>query len=301
MIGADSLTSHAARLRQDGFTILAHAISPQVIDAIARELDPHFLATPQSRGAFSGEDTRRFGRLPVRAPTTHELIEHSGVLALVDELLGPWCDRYVLNLTQAIQLDAGSLEQVPHRDQDMWTLARHLPDDSSMEMLVNVIWPLTDFTPENGATLVWPGSHRRPHEVLLDPATAVTAKMTPGSALVFLGSTLHAAGANRTMLPRRAIIISYCLGWLKPYEIPWLAYPPEVAKAFPKSLAALAGYQIHRPNLGVFEGACPSTLLDGSHVGGAVDALLPDQEHLITAWRNGEITHLDAIPVSAAT
>jgi len=287
--------AHAAQLRRDGFAILDNAMDRHSIEAISLDLEPHFAATPLSQGVFSGDDTRRFGRLPLRSTASHALIEHVGILAIVEEILGPWCDRFVLNLTQAIQLEAGSIEQVPHRDQDMWTLSRHLSHESELELLVNVIWPLTDFTHANGATRVWPRSHLRPHEVLLDPASAITAQMEPGSALMLLGSTLHAAGANRTDIPRRGVIISYCLGWLKPYELPWLAYPPEVARTFPRSLAALAGYQIHRPNLGVFEGACPSTLLDESHRGGAVDALLPDQEHLITAWRNGEITHLNVL------
>lgn len=300
MTGPQFAAAHTARLRKNGFTILEGIMDRRTIDRVSRDLDPHFATAPLSQGVFSGEDTRRFGRLPVRSSATHALIEHAGILALVEEMLGPWCDRFVLNLTQAIQLEAGSIEQVPHRDQDMWTLSRHLPPASGIELLVNVMWPLTDFTDENGATHIWPGSHRDPHKLILDPDLAVKAQMKPGSALVFLGSTLHAAGANRAQTPRRGIIISYCLGWLKPYEIPWLAYPPEIARTFTKTLAALAGYKIHRPNLGVFEGRCPSALLDGTHCGGAIDALLPDQEHLITAWRNGEITHLDVLTGNAA-
>ena len=79
---------------------------------------------------------------------------------------------------------------------------------------------------------------------------------------------------------RRGIIISYCLGWLKPYENQWLTYPPEVASAFNPELAALVGYQQHRPNLGNYDGQCPSILLGGDppdHLA-AIDALRPDQE-----------------------
>lgn len=47
---------------------------------------------------------------------------------------------------------------------------------------------------------------------------------------------------------------------------------------------------MHRPNLGTFEGRCPSLLLDGTlDTPGAVDALLPEQEELIRAWRSGTI------------
>lgn len=76
------------------------------------------------------------------------------------------------------------------------------------------------------------------------------------------------------------MVIGYSLGWLKPYENPWLAYPPEIAKAFAPELAELAGYVQHRPNLGNFEGQCPSIVLR-EHVPNfprATDALRPDQE-----------------------
>ena len=82
---------------------------------------------------------------------------------------------------------------------------------------------------------------------------------------------------------RRGIIVSYCLGWLKPYENPWLAYPPEIARHFPPELAALSGYAQHRPNLGNFEGQCPSVLFGGypDDPLGAIDALRPDQQALL--------------------
>ncbi len=87
------------------------------------------------------------------------------------------------------------------------------------------------------------------------------------------------------------MIVSYSLGWLKPYELPWLAYPPEIAKSFAPELAALAGYRAHRPNLGTHEGRCPSHLLTGEPAGlGAVDALRPEQEELIALYRAGAIS-----------
>ena len=80
--------------------------------------------------------------------------------------------------------------------------------------------------------------------------------------------------------------MSYCLGWLKPYEHQWLAYPPNVARNFNPELAALVGYAQHRPNLGNFEGQCPSLLLkyDVPHRIGAVDALRPDQAELVAEY-----------------
>jgi ectoine hydroxylase-related dioxygenase (phytanoyl-CoA dioxygenase family) len=103
--------------------------------------------------------------------------------------------------------------------------------------------------------------------------------MAPCSAPLFLGSALHGGGTNRTSVRRTGMVMSYCLGSLKSYENQWLVYPPEVARGFPRPLAALAGYQQHRPNLGNYEGRCSSILLDGAPADslGAVDELRPEQ------------------------
>lgn len=152
-----------------------------------------------------------------------------------------------------------------------------------IEYLINVMWPLTAFTAANGATLIWPHSHGLEALVEEPKEPPVVAEAEPGDAILFLGSTLHGAGGNRSAGVRRGIIVSYCLGWLKPYENPWLAYPPEIAKAFAPELAALAGYAQHRPNLGNFEGQCPSVLLSGysDEPLAAIDALRPDQAALL--------------------
>src|SRR3546814_12537446 len=102
------------------------------------------------------------------------------------------------------------------------------------------MWPLTPFTEDNGATIIWPRSHGVEALIEQPKEAPVVAEAEPGDAIIFLGSTLHGAGGNRTMDVRRGIIISYCLGWLKPYENQWLAYPPALAKDFPADLAALA-------------------------------------------------------------
>ncbi|MBN8818714.1 MAG: phytanoyl-CoA dioxygenase family protein [Sphingomonas sp.] len=287
-------SAYAAQIERDGYCIIEDALAPTVIEGLSADLEPQFARAGLSQGAFSGNDTRRFGRLLRRSPLAGALVEHELILEIVNGILGPWCDHVTLNLTQGIELVPGSLAQVPHRDQDMWPCSQLIPAERGVELLVNVMWPLTAFTADNGATQIWPGSNRRQAELLIDPAEAVTAQMMPGSALMFLGSTLHAGGANRTRLPRRGVIVSYCLGWLKPYELPWLAYPPEVARTFPPSLARLAGYRVHRPNLGVYEGRCPSLLLcEESDEIGAVDALLPHQEDLIAAWRSGTVSAAD--------
>lgn len=273
------------RLLEDGYCILREAVPIDAVAAIAEDLEPSFIATARSVGLFYGDRTRRFHGLLKRSERTEQFVLNPAILELVEAVLGPHCEHIQLNLTQAIEIEPGSPAQPPHRDQDMWPI--HAP---GVEYLVNVMWPFTPYTPENGATVIWPGSHLRQDELLIAEQEAISAEMTPGDALVFLGSTLHGGGANATERPRRGMIISYSLGWLKPYELPWLAYPPSLARHFSKDLADLAGYRAHRPNLGTYEGRCPSTLLSGAlRPLGAVDVLRDDQKELILAWREGRL------------
>lgn len=278
----DPVAPYATALRRDGWCIIPDALPPATIAALDRDLEPTFARTPFCQGGFYGETTKRFGRLLARSDHAAALVQHRVILEIAERLLSPWCDTLQLNVTQAIAVHPGAPAQLPHRDQDMWAAPK-----GELDYLINVIWPLTDFTTDNGATLVWPRSHGAS---ALDDASdtdPVAAAMRPGSALLFLGSTLHGAGANRTDRVRRGVVVGYALGWLKPYENQWLAYPPPVARRFPPELAALVGYRQHRPNLGNYEGQCPSVLLRDTvpeHLA-AIDALRPDQEAAMATYR----------------
>lgn len=271
-------TATRGSLPDDGFTILRGVVDRRIIADIEADLADRFAATPFCEGGFYGERTKRFGRLLIRSLRVETLVLHPRILALAQQVLGPWCDRIQLNLAQAIELHPGALPQFPHRDEDMWQ-AEH----GRIEYLVNIIWPLTPFTAENGATLIWPGSHGARSLTDAGEGPAIIAEAEPGDAILFLGSTLHGAGGNRSTAARRAIIISYSLGWLKPYENQCLAYPPEIARSFSRPLSELVGYVQHRPNLGNFEGQCPSVLFGGYPEAplAAIDALRPDQEAML--------------------
>jgi hypothetical protein len=275
----------AAALRSTGWCLLNDLVPPAEVEALNADLSPIFAATPFCEGDFYGGRTKRFGSLLKRSENAAGLIQNDLIMALVRDALGPWCDTIQLNLAQAIELHPGAPLQYPHRDQDMWQGVK-----GEVEYLVNVMWPLTRFTRSNGATQLYAGSHGAEALVEGEVGDPLVAACDPGSAIAFLGSTLHGAGANQSGEVRRGVLISYCLGWLKPYENQWLAYPPPVARRFSPELAALVGYAQHRPNLGNYEGVCPSILL-GDHVPehvGAIDALRPDQRDAVSEHRIGQ-------------
>ncbi len=256
-------------LRSNGYVIFDRLLPEPEVDRICAEFEPFFQATPRCQGDFYGWNTTRFGSVLLKSPSSHALAVDELLLSITDEILGPHCDWYQLNLTQAVRLHPGERQQVPHRDEEMWPCHK-----SGVEYLVNVMWALSDFTAENGATLLWPRSQFRGLSREVNATDAVIAEMPRGSALVYLGSVTHSAGANRSPLPRTGLIMSYCLGWLKQYENAFLSYPPEVAGQFPKAIRDLIGYRIHRPNLGGYEGQDPAVLFETkSHALAALDSI----------------------------
>src|SRR3546814_17668194 len=67
------------------------------------------------------------------------------------------------------------VRQFPHRDHDMWPCAK-----GEQEFLVNVIWPLTPFTADNGATHIYPNSHGAAGMAKADLGAPVVAACAPG-------------------------------------------------------------------------------------------------------------------------
>ena len=256
-------------LRTNGYVIFDGLLAGEVVDRLCTDLEPWFTETPRCQGDFYGWSTTRFGSVLLKSEESHSLALHPLMLSIMDAVLGPHCDWYQLNLTQAVRLHPGQRQQVPHRDEEMWPCPK-----GRAEYLVNVMWALSDFTADNGATMLWPRSQFDPLSREMHPERAVIAEMPRGSALVYLGSVTHCGGPNTSPAPRTGIILSYSLGWLKQYENAFLSYPPAVAKHFPKPLRDLLGYRIHRPNLGGYEGQDPSVLFEtDSHALAATDAI----------------------------
>ena len=271
----------AAALDRDGYLVIEQAVSPAIIAAAQRDLAPCFARAPFCDGLFYGHTTKRFGRLLSRLSDPTAFALHPQVIALVRAALGDASIQ--LNLSQAIEIHPGAPVQTPHRDHDMWRCAKL----RSTTYMVNVMWALDDFTPTNGATRIWPRSNHGDWDLTLPrEGDAVSAVAPAGSAIVFLGQTLHAGGANRSDRPRRGMIFSYCHDWLLPDENPWLAYPPSVARHFGAELAELAGYRQRFAGLNNFEGRSPAELLgeDLPEFPQFEDDMSPEQVALIDGY-----------------
>jgi ectoine hydroxylase-related dioxygenase (phytanoyl-CoA dioxygenase family) len=162
------------------------------------------------------------------------------VLGALDRVLGDHATSYQLHLTQVIEIGPGEPAQLVHRDQ--WAFD-FFSFPSGFEVECHTMWAMSEFTEENGATRVIPGSNHWADKLRPGDDETVPAEMPKGSVLLYLGSLYHGGGANRSNAPRRGVNVGYTLSWLRQEENQYLACPPEVARTLPESLARLAGYQ----------------------------------------------------------
>jgi ectoine hydroxylase-related dioxygenase (phytanoyl-CoA dioxygenase family) len=223
-------------LDRDGFAIVEGMLAPAELAAIKAELQRLVGVTPEGRNDFEGFATRRvyapFAKTRVLdGPATHPL-----VLGVLDRVLG----RYQLSQPVVISIGPGETAQSLHTDDQVYPLSR--PHD---EVVLNVMWAIDDFTEENGATHVVPGSHRwstrRP-----DSSTPTTRAVMPGgSVMFFVGQVYHGGGANQGAHPRMGVAMEYCASWLRPQENHYLGTPRPVVRELPDRLQELLGYNVH--------------------------------------------------------
>jgi hypothetical protein len=238
----------AGVLLQDGAVIVQDLLSRDVVGMINAEVQPYVdRANPDMRHLNPGvqifhAQTRHVSGLAGKSPTfATEVMIHPLLLALCDTILGPSCARYQLNLAHLLERLPGAGDQFWHRDEIVWNL---VPEPKPELQLASVI-ALVDFTADNGATRVFPRSHRWEPGRYPTNDEAVAAEMQAGSAIVYLGSTFHGGGAHRCTEPRRGVHLSYTLGWLRTEENNYLAVPPELACRLPRQCQEVLGYAVH--------------------------------------------------------
>jgi len=235
-----------AAIDRDGAIILSECVSDAMVEAVKSELRPHFDAEGTGhQNSFNGYDTLRLSQILARSRTSAELVVFSTLLAIFDAILLPNCINYRIGSLTAIEIWPGESSQVLHRDDDVYPV--RVP---GVEWQVSVNWALDEFTAENGATHVVPGSHRWPADRTATEDEVVQAIMPKRSVLVYLGSVLHGGGANQSDSPRIGLVNTYSLGWLRQEENMYLSVPREIAETYPENIRRLMGYQGHGEFLG---------------------------------------------------
>jgi ectoine hydroxylase-related dioxygenase (phytanoyl-CoA dioxygenase family) len=238
-----------ALLERDGYAIVERCLSADDVRAKKDDLESVLRSVPTGRNDFEGFSTQRIYAFFAKTRTFDAQALDPLVLGVAERILGQAC---LLSAPTGICIGPGETAQNLHRDDTVYPVAR-----PHAELVLNTMWALDDFTEENGATHVVPGSHRWQENIPRDGAKQIRAVAPAGSVMFFLGSVFHGGGANTTQKPRLGVIIEFCAGWLRAQENHVLGVPREIIRELPPRLQELLGYGVYPPFLGNVDGRHP--------------------------------------------
>jgi ectoine hydroxylase-related dioxygenase (phytanoyl-CoA dioxygenase family) len=257
-LAPSTLSVHAERVREEGWAVLEGAIEEDLCDEIFADLLrlERALGIVPASNLFEGVKTTRIYNLLVHGDLYQRIPIHPNVLPVVEQVLDP---GLLISSLSSIAIGPDESEQMIHADDQLIPIPKPHPP-----IICNTMWAITDFTEENGATRLVPGTHLSDHspEPFLH-YDSIPATMPKGSVLVWVGSLWHGGGANHTDERRVGIAMNYCAGFMRQQENQQLGIPVEIARTFPRRLQELVGYSIYNGLVGHIDKQHPGKLILG--------------------------------------
>lgn len=205
------------QLDEAGFVLLPDYMSAQFLAEVRQALDAVYETEGERAGSeFKSEPhTRRLANLVDKGEVFRRVVSDAGILEYIAAVIPETFKLSSLN-ARAPQPESDWVQPL-HCD------AAAIPDERG-NWVCNVIWILDDFTAENGATRLIPGSHKwgkLPQEVMADPMAAhpqeIQLLSQAGSVAVINTHAWHGGTANRSGGPRRCLHAFYTR-WDKPQQ-----------------------------------------------------------------------------------
>ncbi len=238
-----------AVFRRDGAVIINNMLNPSILESLNNELKiatESFKAGSRSNLSgvkdFWGERTIRYSQLAKRSPTfLNNVLVHDLYHKIVSSELD---DPYWMNTGQMMVVCPFEKCQLLHRDAENWPNMCLSSDQP--EVTVSCMFALNDFTEENGATVVVPGSHKwEDYNRQAQPAEITQAVMPAGSGMIYSGKVIHGAGQNRSNTHRHGMHLSFVRGWLTPEEAGSLNFSLDEAKTLTPLQQRFLGFRCY--------------------------------------------------------
>ncbi len=151
------------------------------------------------------------------------------------------CDHYTVGACVMLEIGGGRADSQPlHRENAIYQ--PFIEPLQMPEFILSTMWAGTDFTVDNGATRVVPGSHRWPESRLAKSAEIGRAAMAKGSVVLWLSRTLHGAAKSLVTERRTGFFASYIADWFRQEENQYIAVPPETAARYSEQARQIIGY-----------------------------------------------------------
>lgn len=237
----ETIDAGLEELALHGACIITGVLSPDLLD-IAHEATHRVARNERKYGwtqnyQYGADDhvNQRIWNLPSRDPVFCELAEHPVAIEIVKRTLG-W--PATLSSMSANIANDGGASMILHTDQG------YLPGQLDRPWVYNLAWCIDDFTAENGATLIAPGSHLLDGPLPDGAAEQMIPAIAPaGSLFVLDGRTHHTNGVNRSGAGRAGLFAVYTLPWLMPQENWSLSIDPAVRQFGSETLQTLFGFR----------------------------------------------------------
>ena len=251
-----------AAVQRDGYAIVEDAFPTELADEVRADLDrlESELGVVPSDNDFEGLRTLRIYNLLARGALYEQIPLLPSVLPIVEGVLDAGC---LISSLSSIVICPGEKAQPIHSDDILIPLPKPHPP-----LVCNTMWAITDFTEENGATRLVPGSHLKPSPTYGGDYPTIPAEMRKGSVLVWDGALWHSGGANRSPQARRTLLLNYTRGWLRTQYNQFLSVPREMVLALPAELQKDLGYARSLRALGECDGQEPLAYLRAIQRGG---------------------------------
>jgi ectoine hydroxylase-related dioxygenase (phytanoyl-CoA dioxygenase family) len=195
-------------IERDGYAIVEGALDADVVRTLRRDLEA---AIEREAAAHGGADYQDFGMVLVccaHARSFVDLLGDEAVMGVVDGVLGEGCIVYAYT-SSSMPPGGTNYSHRIHVD-----CPRLIPGYLTNMAMVGL---LDDFTAENGATWLLPGSHHTieapTEQDFLARARRVIAPA--GSVLYFNPRLWHSGGVNTTDRWRHAVTINFCRPFMK--------------------------------------------------------------------------------------
>tara|TARA_Y100001934_G_scaffold252712_1_gene317027 strand:+ start:6950 stop:7879 length:930 start_codon:yes stop_codon:yes gene_type:complete len=258
-------------LDQHGYCLVADALSAEQLDKIRERLAEQALAERQLdlntryQAEAEGDDVNQWiYNLINKGEEFWTLPRHATVQALARHVLG---QEMLLSSFDA-HITYPNNKQMPMHTDQWWMPQPALPTEQHWRvgdmgrqspeigdpvpasrpiappMVVNVMWMLNEFTADNGATRIVPGSHlsglQPDPERDYDP---VVVAAPAGTALLWEGRTWHAAGLNVGNTARYGAVTLFAVPIVRQLTNFTYGTRPEVRPELPDDLLDLMGFQ----------------------------------------------------------
>jgi ectoine hydroxylase-related dioxygenase (phytanoyl-CoA dioxygenase family) len=219
-----------AIIKADGGVIIENFMTLDQLQGLNNEIDAavaeaNFGSTHSDEfiSKFHGAKTKRITNLVTISQTFRDtLLDSELVHVIAERAFWEESQSYWMSTAQVIEISPGNDAQPLHRDLEN-THPFIAMGSTGPEVSLNFLIALSDFTEENGATRVIPGSnHWSDFNNRGTPEMTIPAEMKAGDVLLISGKVVHGGGANRSVdIKRRGLAFTFQPGYLTPEE----AYP----------------------------------------------------------------------------